>query len=58
MISLLLLNNFYPVVSFKGERKRRIVVYGSVARYGPRNQSPAQWVKGQCTISKTNFISF
>ena len=40
MISSLLLNHFYPVISHRHEfkRKRRIIVYGSVARYGPRNQ--------------------
>ena len=40
MVSLLLLNNFYPVISyryrFKRKRKRRIIVYDSVTRYGPR----------------------
>ena len=35
-------NNFYPVVSHRkrSKRKRRIIVYGLVTRYGP--QSPAQ----------------
>ena len=40
MISLLLLDNFYPsdiiIDEFKGKGKRRIVLHGSVARYGPR----------------------
>ena len=35
MMSLLLLNNFY-LNEFKRRRKRRIVVDGSVTRYGPR----------------------
>ena len=47
MIGLLLFNNFYPVMSyeFKRKRKRRIIVYGSVARYGPRTKLLAQGVK-------------
>ena len=45
MTSLLLLNNFYPVISYRQvlkkkikqkNRKRRIIEYGSVTRYGPR----------------------
>ena len=48
MTSLLLLNHFCPVIYhtdvFKRERKRQIIAYGSVARYGPRNQLPAQEV--------------
>ena len=43
MINLLLLN-IYHTDEFKGKRKRRIIVYGSVTRYGPRNQLPAQGV--------------
>ena len=46
MMSLLLLNSFYPVISYrrvrKRKRKRRIVVRGSVTRYGPRTSLPAQ----------------
>ena len=44
MTRSLFLNNFYPVISDKFERKgnRRITEYGSVARYGPRNQLQAQ----------------
>ena len=34
---------------FKRRRMRRIIVYGSVTRYGPCNQLPAQGVKG-CII--------
>ena len=34
------LNHFYPVILcrrvFKSKRKRRIIAYGSVTRYGPR----------------------
>ena len=30
---------------FNSKRKRRIIVQGSVTRYGPRNQSPAQVVQ-------------
>ena len=40
MINLLLLNNFYiqwyHADEFERKRKRRIIVYGSVTRYGPR----------------------
>ena len=39
MISLLLHNNFYPAIhtdELERKRKRRIIVYGSVTRYGPR----------------------
>ena len=35
-ISLLLLNNFHPVISY-----RRIIVHSSVARYGPRTMLPS-----------------
>ena len=48
MMNLLPLDNFCPVilVPTRPERKRkRIIVYGSVTRYGPRNQLPAQEVK-------------
>ena len=42
--SLLPPNNFYPVISctdeFERKRKRRITVYGSVTRYGPRVPAP------------------
>ena len=50
MINLLLFNNFYPMIatyvamSSNEEKKRQIIVYGSVTRYGPRNQLPAQEV--------------
>ena len=48
MISLLLLNRFYlqwyHMDEFNRNRKRRIIVYGSVTRYGTRNQLPAQVV--------------
>ena len=40
MTSWLLLDSFHPAISyrreFKRNRKRRIIVYGSVTRYGPR----------------------
>ena len=32
----------YVVSAQSSERKRRIIVHGSVARYGPWNQLPAQ----------------
>ena len=38
IINLLLLNHFYPVIS---ERKRRIIVYGLVTRYGPQSVASA-----------------
>ena len=44
-MNLLLLNNFYPVMSYRrvSKRKQRIIVYiGSVTRYGPQS---AQAVK-------------
>ena len=34
--------NFLIIDEFESRRKRRIIVYGSVARYGPRIQLPAQ----------------
>ena len=57
--SLLLLNNFYPVISYrqvqkkkkeKKKRKRRIVVHGSVTRYGPR-ESPDSRKKERRSLS-------
>ena len=47
MINLLPLDNFCPVTSHptSSKRKRRIVVYGLVTRYGPRSELPAQVVK-------------
>ena len=46
---LLFLNNFYPVMSYRRVRKKQkatnCCVGGSVARYGPRAQLPAQVVK-------------
>ena len=46
MISSLLRNDFYPVTSYRRvrerKRKRRVVVHGSVARYGPQTELPAQ----------------
>ncbi|KOX71901.1 hypothetical protein WN51_03046 [Melipona quadrifasciata] len=43
MTNLLLLNNFYPVISYRPVRKekRRIVVYGLVTRYGPQSVASA-----------------
>ena len=41
IIDSLLLNNFYPVIIIHRRvqrRKPRIILYGSVARYGPQNQ--------------------
>ena len=43
MISSFLSSDYHTEV-FNRRRKRRIVVYGSVTRYGPRNQLPAQGV--------------
>ena len=40
MISLFLSND----IRNEFEKKRRIIVYGLVTRYGPRNQLPAQGV--------------
>ena len=36
MISLSLLNNFDLVISYGRIQKKRIILYGSVIRYGPR----------------------
>ena len=36
MINLSLLDNFFPVMSY-----RRIIVYGSVTRYGPQSAAGA-----------------
>ena len=41
IVSLLLLNNFYPVISHQRAQKRRIIVYGSVTRYGPQSVASA-----------------
>ena len=69
MISSLLLNHFYPVVSYrrvrKEKRKRRIVVYGSVARYGPRTSCKGvnvaarlwQWTRGEFTGREAGVMS-
>ena len=42
-LSLLLLNHFYPVISHRrvSKRKRRIIVCGSVTRYGPQSVASA-----------------
>ena len=50
MISLLPLNNFYPdrwyhTDEFKTKRKRRIIVYDSVARYGPQTSCQSKGVE-------------
>ena len=38
MISLLFLNNFYPVTSSKENESDELLCTGTVTRYGPRNQ--------------------
>ena len=45
------------IVPTSSNRKRRIIVQGSVTRYGPRNQLPAQrgW---ECKKRECNGISF
>ena len=52
MINSLLLNNLIPTSS---KRKRRIVVYGLVARYGP--QSVAKWVDHSPAVCIFSFLS-
>ena len=37
IINLLLLNNFYPVISTSSKRKQRIIIHGLVTRYGPQS---------------------
>ena len=46
MTSLLVFNNSYPVIptSSKGKESDKLLYDGSVTRYGPRNQLPAQGV--------------
>ena len=44
IINLLLLNNFYPVIMTGSKRKRRIIVYGLVSRYGPQSVASASGV--------------
>ncbi|KAF3423979.1 hypothetical protein E2986_12756, partial [Frieseomelitta varia] len=46
IINLLLLNNFYPVISYRWveKRKRRFIVYGSVTRYGPQSICQRKWL--------------
>ena len=36
IINLLLLGNFYPVMYRSIQKRKRILIYGLVARYGPQ----------------------
>ena len=56
MINLLLLSNFYPVMSYrrvqKKKRNQQIIVYDSVARYSPQEVNLLRWNLSQnCNIS-------
>ena len=46
IINLLLLNNFYPVVSYRRVQKKsdETVVYGLVTRYGPQSVARGKWL--------------
>ena len=70
-ISLLLFNNFRPVVSFRREfkrkRKQRIIVYGPVTRYGPRTSCQSkglisylvlEWRRDSFLPKLQHFLSF
>ena len=48
IINLLLFNHFHSAMSYPTslKRRRRIVVYGSVARYGPQSVASATWLNG------------
>ena len=66
IINLLFLNNFYPVMSYrtssKRKRKRRIIVYSLVTRYGPQTNCQRKWSEWRSYLftqaTSENVVSF
>ena len=55
MINLLLLNNFYPVISYRRVREKKRRINGLVARYGPQSVASASGEMFDFNIILINF---